>query len=178
MNFKQLLEQERQKLNEAFDLPFNWDWSGPREAVFQVGDYDYLVYFKYVDNLAQVISEFRNYNMSLDGWEVSFGVLDDSEENGFSDSVETKDYKAIRILSTVVDIINSFVERTNLNFLVFEIDTESELNRLNVYKKMLDRYLPFNFRIIHLKDKFLWLDTLVIYNDLYQEDIESVLGVA
>ena len=178
---KVLRQTVKELLVESFDLPFNWNWESPNEATFEVDNREYFVLFLYLNDISGEIPEFSNYDLSFSGWDVSFGVKNydyDNEDFSYNFSIETKDYKAIRILSTVVSAINSFVERMEPNLLIINVDNDTNLNRFTVYKKMLNRYLPPDFNFVQTRDNKFNYDQLLIYHDIYQETMENILGVA
>jgi hypothetical protein len=95
------------------------------------------------------------------GFIFSFGII----KNGiYYDVIDTKENKAIKIISFVAAIINKFLKENDVNVITFH----AESSRDKIYDYIYRKYLKDEFKYYTAKEKSNY-NRFYIKNDLYNE---------
>ena len=116
------------RINELFDRPVEWELATSRSDVYE---YE----FRLEDKLYYV-----DFEDPVDGvWRFNFGFMSGGEGQT---GIMGTGYE-YEVFSTVIEIVQDFLQRVNPNGLMF---TAKELSRKKLYNRMIKR-VPGNYKI-------------------------------
>ena len=165
MRFKELLEQEHQKLNEIFDDdPADWKWIDSELAEFTIDGIDYIADFRIVDIELEngMLSNIRS---------VSFGVKED--DDGYDIEAQTNTYSARKVITTVFDIALDLFKSVGFPpiFAIEAIvDDYFSSKRANLYGKIIGKIIPQEAYYYVRLSSGVVITYLIIYGDFEIDD--------
>lgn len=129
-----------------FNNPYTWNWIQTNHvewiAQFDSQQHLYTVSFKHITNVQE----------GFDFWEASFGV-----DQNVNQKVATKEFKAPKILSTVVDVFRDMMMTTQPNKILF-FTNFGKLDRSSTYQTLIRKniFKPYkvHIEVMHDKTKF------------------------
>lgn len=129
-----------QFITEAFNSTYNWKWTN------QISERRKQATF-FTDSKREIKVKFVSEDLTFDEvtWSVSFIA---TTETGTTTYKSTGDYDALKILSTVLEIMRNFIDsetyKKNPAPISFTVDKSGIIDRESIYTKMLHKFLPPN----------------------------------
>lgn len=141
-----------ESLLEAFSRPFVLKWESPTSALFTTDDgHSYKVEFG--DNSPAALAYKRSYDSNADVYEVAFAWVDPGlfVAKKYHDDVRNlgSPKTAMRVFSTVIDAINTFVKKNSPDVLIIRA---KESNRASLYRRMLSKLSKGRFKVTEKSD--------------------------
>ena len=165
MNFKDLLEQEHQKLNEIFDDdPADWKWINSELVEFTINGIDYIADFGIVD------IELENGTLS-NIRSVSFGVKTDDGE--YDIDAQTSTYSARKVITTIFHIALDLFKGVGLPpiFAIEAIvDDYFSSKRANLYGKIIGKIIPHEYYYVRFGSGVV-IRYVIVHSDFEIDDL-------